>query len=280
MSNVSKLEKALTKEISRYLKTLEVSPKTLTNYKSDTKHFLSWLIRTRSDLKKRSSKKIFEKISSKDIENYTRELKAGNVPVSTIKRRLSSLRHLSDYLLETEVITSPLEISDALGKRKALLPRSIHPIIPAVISLASAVAIIALATVEHSKQGVLLTSPAAVDASELPSSSPARPPETLELADGRSIIILPPPEIDGNISNIEPSLTPQSGRQSGRGTIHAGSSQATIYSKSLSEDSIILITPIGAHNIFISAQGEGYVNVSTSETASERIQFNWLLTEN
>jgi len=85
----------------KYLDSLGLSPKSHKNYRSDLNHFTGWAI-----LKIRSFGSYIETLSeavpflSKSIVNeYRTYLAENNIPIKTINRRLSTLRHFSKSLL-------------------------------------------------------------------------------------------------------------------------------------------------------------------------------------
>ena len=91
-----------------YLTGLGISPKSHKNYKSDLSHFSGWLI-----LKIRSFGSYIDSLteaipflSHEVAEEYKNYMAANNIPVKTINRRLSTLRHLSRFLLSSENLNS------------------------------------------------------------------------------------------------------------------------------------------------------------------------------
>jgi site-specific recombinase XerD len=93
-------------EFVKYLESLGISPKSHKNYRSDLSHFIGWAI-----LKIRSFGSYVESLSevvpfltfdlAKSYKNYMTE---NSVPVKTVNRRLSTLRHLSRFLTATQII--------------------------------------------------------------------------------------------------------------------------------------------------------------------------------
>ena len=89
-----------------YLSNLGISPKSHKNYRSDLSHFNGWLI-----LKIRSFGSYIESLTeavpfltpelAKEYRNYMEENK---IPVKTINRRLSTLRHLARYLASSQTL--------------------------------------------------------------------------------------------------------------------------------------------------------------------------------
>ena len=92
----------------KYLSSLGISPKSHKNYRSDLNHFLAWAI-----LKIRSFGSFAESLTetvpflSPDLaQAYKSFMKENSFPDKTINRRLSTLRHLSRYLVASQVIDS------------------------------------------------------------------------------------------------------------------------------------------------------------------------------
>lgn len=90
----------------QYLDNLSVAPVTYKQYRSDLVHFSGWLM-----LKIRSHGSYAESLSEttvfitkKTAEEYRSFLSQNRVPISTINRRLSTLRHLGKFLLASQVL--------------------------------------------------------------------------------------------------------------------------------------------------------------------------------
>jgi site-specific recombinase XerD len=93
-------------EFNKYLSNLGISPKSHKNYRSDISHFTSWLI-----LKVRSFGSYIETLAegvpflnnnlAHEYKNYMLENK---VSLKTVNRRLSTLRHLSRFLVAGQII--------------------------------------------------------------------------------------------------------------------------------------------------------------------------------
>ncbi len=96
------------KAFIKYLDSLGISSKTHKNYRSDLNHFTAWVI-----LKIRSFGSYAQTLSdcvpflnndiAKDYRNYLTENK---IPVKTINRRLSTLRHFSRFLFSENMTDS------------------------------------------------------------------------------------------------------------------------------------------------------------------------------
>lgn len=113
----------------KYLSSLGLSQKSFKNYKSDLNHFTAWAI-----LKIRSFGSYAENLTeitpflgSKFAREYMTYMSENSFPKKTVNRRLSTLRHLSRYLLLSQIIESDFmseieNISEAKTKRSAVLP--------------------------------------------------------------------------------------------------------------------------------------------------------------
>jgi site-specific recombinase XerD len=99
-------EDFIKQKFAEYLTNLGISPKSHKNYRSDLSHFNGWLI-----LKIRSIGSYIESLTeaipflspelAKEYRSYMQENK---IPVKTINRRLSTLRHLARYLASSQTL--------------------------------------------------------------------------------------------------------------------------------------------------------------------------------
>lgn len=97
----------------KYLKNLGISSKSLKNYKSDASHFFTWAKESLKNLGV-SVEELIETspfLSHDFIESYLSFLKLKNVPVKTINRRLSTLRHLSRFFKSEAIVESDFMVS-------------------------------------------------------------------------------------------------------------------------------------------------------------------------
>lgn len=110
-----------------YLTGLGISPKSHKNYKSDLVHFSGWLI-----LKVRSFGSYIESLteavpflSSEIAGEYKNYMVNNKIPAKTINRRLSTLRHLSRYLLSSENLVinfmKDIENISVANRRKSMV---------------------------------------------------------------------------------------------------------------------------------------------------------------
>lgn len=92
----------------KYLVSLGLSPKSYKNYKSDLNHFTGWAL-----LKIRSFGSFVESLTeavpflgTDMAREYVSYMEVNGFPGKTINRRLSTLRHLSRFLVSSQVIDS------------------------------------------------------------------------------------------------------------------------------------------------------------------------------
>ena len=93
-------------EFEKYLQSTGISAKSIKNYKSDISHFASWAI---SKLKAigthvDSVRELTPFLSSSFASEYLSHMESSGFPEKTINRRLSTLRHLSKFLIASQVI--------------------------------------------------------------------------------------------------------------------------------------------------------------------------------
>lgn len=105
---------SLKKNFNKYLTDLGISPESHKNYRSDISHFSGWLI-----LKVRSFGSYIETLTqgvpflSHDIAlEYKNYMLENATPIKTANRRLSTLRHLSRFLVASQI--SDLDFMDGI----------------------------------------------------------------------------------------------------------------------------------------------------------------------
>ena len=93
-------------QFQNYLKTKDLSLKSLKNYKSDITHFTGWSILKLKALGSyvENLEEITPFLSSKFINEYTGYMLENSISNKSINRRLSTLRHLSKFLVSSQVI--------------------------------------------------------------------------------------------------------------------------------------------------------------------------------
>jgi site-specific recombinase XerD len=112
-----------------YLKSRGLSLASHKNYKSDLVHFMGWVI-----LKIRSIGAYVESLTeivpflnSGTGSEYKSYMIGNHIPVKTINRRLSTLRHLSHFLfssdhLEADFMKNVENVSGSIGQKSAVNP--------------------------------------------------------------------------------------------------------------------------------------------------------------
>lgn len=113
------------KDFIKYLDSLNLSPKSHKNYRSDLSHFLSWAI-----LKVRSMGSYIDTLTelvpflgSHIGQEYKNFMIHNKLPVATINRRLSTLRHVSKFLLDVRLIEEDFakDIDNITKENKVLI---------------------------------------------------------------------------------------------------------------------------------------------------------------
>lgn len=110
-----------------YLLNRGISKKSLKNYKSDLNHFLGWsYLRVQSwGSYATTLDQLIPLLSNKLAQEYKLYLSNNKIPIRTINRRLSTIRHLSRFLYESGYKTADfasnisninLEAKDSLTK--------------------------------------------------------------------------------------------------------------------------------------------------------------------
>lgn len=95
----------LQKQFENYLSSLGISVKSLKNYKSDISHFLGWAmlkVKTFGSYAEGLSD-LVPFLSSKMSLEYRDFMTANSMPPKTINRRLSTLRHLAKFLIDSQI---------------------------------------------------------------------------------------------------------------------------------------------------------------------------------
>jgi site-specific recombinase XerD len=96
----------ISKDFLNYLSSLGISPKSFKNYKSDISHFTGWLI-----FKAKTWGVLAETLTdtipflNKDLASEYKEcLLEKKVAVKTVNRKLSTLRHLANFFLVSQIL--------------------------------------------------------------------------------------------------------------------------------------------------------------------------------
>lgn len=122
---------SIKKDFIKYLDQLGISPKTHKNYRSDLSHFTGWLI-----LKVRSFGSYIESLTeavpflnSSIASEYKNYMVENGIASKTVNRRLSTLRHLSRFMVAAQVIN--LDFMDGIENITARIKkeRTLSPVI-------------------------------------------------------------------------------------------------------------------------------------------------------
>lgn len=120
----------ITKKFTEYLSSQDISKKSLKNYKSDVSHFSAWLLfKIRSwGVYADALTEAVPFITNRTSNEYREYLIQNNIPESTINRRLSTLRHLGNFLLVSQILDFNFMegVSNITSDEK---PEEEHPVI-------------------------------------------------------------------------------------------------------------------------------------------------------
>ena len=96
----------LTQEFLTHLEASGISKSSIKYYKSDTRHFSGWLILKCKSLgsSPRNLSEAVVYITKNTAEDYKEFMVKNSASIKTINRRLSTLRRLSSFLLETNLV--------------------------------------------------------------------------------------------------------------------------------------------------------------------------------
>mgnify|MGYP001123228669 CR=1 FL=1 len=81
----------------RYLKNQNLSSLTVKNYVADVKNFLSWLNQKYHINYRLTDQSFFHLLTAETIEQYKKDLLSQKTPLSTLNRRLSTLRKFGQF---------------------------------------------------------------------------------------------------------------------------------------------------------------------------------------
>ena len=119
----------LTKDFFEYLESLDVSKKTLKNYRSDISHFSGWLfLRLRHwGVIAEELTDTFPFLNPKLASEYKKFLIENKTAEKTVNRRLSTLRHLARFLTASQILD--FNFMDGTTNISTLPEPRIHPLI-------------------------------------------------------------------------------------------------------------------------------------------------------
>lgn len=108
----------LPNDFTKHLENLNLSPKTVRNYRSDISHFTAWAtlrlrslrLRSGQALQNETDENLINHLSPDLIEEYKTFQIVNKIPTKTINRRLSTLRAFSKFLQEQNLLNfNPME---------------------------------------------------------------------------------------------------------------------------------------------------------------------------
>ncbi len=95
-------------EFENYLQSTGISSKSIKNYKSDIAQFFSWA-KTKLESFGTYVENLLDVspfLSQEFVSQYLEHMSTSDLPRKTVNRRLSTLRHLSKFLLEQSLVDS------------------------------------------------------------------------------------------------------------------------------------------------------------------------------
>lgn len=103
MSNVSSYQSEIDNSFSQFLIGLSMSAKTISNYRSDVKHFIDWTdaLLTNAGITTSTTQEFFHAITSECVTSYRDSQVVDHIPTATINRRLSAVRTLFKWALQS-----------------------------------------------------------------------------------------------------------------------------------------------------------------------------------
>lgn len=109
-------------QFTEYLIAENISSITLKNYRSDLKHFFSWVA------KNNSSHEIAEMITFETITSYRQYSAENNAPLKTINRRLSTLRKFCTFCISQGWLSeNPAKKVINVTAKTEIKPQACHP---------------------------------------------------------------------------------------------------------------------------------------------------------
>lgn len=90
----------------QYLEVVGVSKKSIKNYKSDLAHFVAWIaLKLKTvGVSVESLNELVPFLGEKIANEYFDFLKSNSIPAKTINRKLSTLRQLSKFLVQSQIL--------------------------------------------------------------------------------------------------------------------------------------------------------------------------------
>lgn len=118
-------------QFEKYLSSLRISTNSLKNYKSDISHFLTWATSKLESLGTyiENLDELTPFFSKNLAQEYMNFMIESSIPIKSINRRLSTLRHLSKFLAVSQLIDSDfmsnIQNITNTNKHTAIVPESL-----------------------------------------------------------------------------------------------------------------------------------------------------------
>jgi len=256
-----------------HLKSLDLSNKTLRNYKSDFNHFLDWL----------KQNNIYS-FNTKDIKNYLKHLRSLDTPTKTINRRLTTLRHYAKFLQQNNIVNQDLtENIQNIGtarsypKQKQTMP----------ILITTAIAILLILQVVVADQPPSPWDPVLANSSDHQISENIKIADQPSFENTKEVTIYLKDETTGKpikLSEIDKKMLLNSDTQmkkTGKAILPKNQDSTIIYTKAATSDCLIHLTPTSSTNnqtLYLETQDSGYFIVKTDQPVNSDVSFNWWIT--
>jgi len=282
-----------TEDFFKYLQGRGIAKNTFRFYRSDFLHFQKWLHEyfTKISERKIDADSFYSYIPYLDrsvVKNYIKFLKDNNTPLKTINRRLSTIRHLSNYLqlygYISNDITKNIENESSKDTSKTtvmtktvVINKQQKSTFPYIIASSFALLSIALITILLTNNNNLKTNKDTSLAEDLTTySNPTNFNRTITVnkanSDSEAIKMVLSDTDDNFSSNTH---------LSNKAVLASDTSSVTVSHPLITNDMLIYLTPTSETNgetIFVSSVGNGYFTVSVDKPTSKDIHFNWLAT--
>jgi len=295
----------------RHLEALEISEKSIRNYKSDFDHFIRWLMVNLEKIEMLDNRIL--SLDEETITTYKQFLLSSQTPRLTINRRLTSIRHLASYLVEHNYINYDFtknikNVGSHKRQTREVAPfnytnvasnKSSKPAVPVLVTSGAVILLIL--------QIILVERPSTPWSNVIAKQGGSVPTDQIENVaintnhttnlEGKQISVrLQPTESKEVFLSAKPVLIDEKQivlemtseidskeATSGKGEVKAGTNSTIIYSDSADVESIIQITPTSSTEnqiIYIKKQEEGMFVVGFDEIVNQKVTFNWEIVSN
>ncbi len=308
------LSSVLYPAFKRHLESLDISEKSIRNYKSDFDHFIRWL-----KLNLENEKMLDNKILSLNeytINNYKQFLLASQTPRLTINRRLTTLRHLASYLFAHNYIDHDFtkNLKNVGSSKTVVKGINPYPYIPSptnfqnkpkpavpVLITSGAVILLILQIILTERPSTPWSNAIAKQTDSISTEQIKNVPINnidsdnawgdkqisirLQPTEDKDIYLSAKPVII-NEKQIVLEMTSEMDIQestSGKGVVNAGTNSTIIYSDLVRADTIINLTPTSSTQnqiIYIKKQEDGMFVVGFDEIVNKAVNFNWEIVSN